>query len=147
MNDHAPEADEAAASPKMKVRPEKPAGPQRAKPVAGKPDHVISPGSGKEVFVGGLPAGTLMRDPDFPEDESLFFVVPEVEGEEGRPPIARKAPGKPGFAFSPFNNKLIDVTGIPPGILVQDPTFPAEEKKLFRIPVATELIVERPPGQ
>ncbi|MGE9270357.1 MAG: hypothetical protein ACQKBU_06095 [Verrucomicrobiales bacterium] len=48
--------------------------------------------------------------------------------------VARPVPGKPGFVFSPFNNKLIDVKGIPSGTLVQDPTYPAEEKKYFRVP-------------
>lgn len=48
--------------------------------------------------------------------------------------VARPVPGKPGFVFSPFNNKLIDVKGIPSGTLVQDPTFSPEEKKYFRVP-------------
>jgi hypothetical protein len=43
-------------------------------------------------------------------------------------------PGKPGFVFSPFNNKLIDVQGIQSGRLVADPTYPASEKKYFRVP-------------
>lgn len=48
--------------------------------------------------------------------------------------VARPVPGKPGFVFSPFNNKLIDVKGIPSGTLVQDPTYSPEEKKYFRVP-------------
>ena len=49
-------------------------------------------------------------------------------------PIARAVPGKPGFVFSPFNNKLIDVQGIARGRLVADPHYPAGEKKYFRVP-------------
>jgi hypothetical protein len=49
-------------------------------------------------------------------------------------PVAKVVPGKPGFVFSPFNKKIIDVKGIPSGTLVQDPTFPASEKKYFRVP-------------
>lgn len=49
-------------------------------------------------------------------------------------PVARPIPGKPGFVFSPFNNKPIDVKGFPPGSLVADPTYPASEKKHFRVP-------------
>lgn len=49
-------------------------------------------------------------------------------------PIARAVPGKPGFVFSPFNNKLIDVQGIASGRLAADPTYPASEKKYFRVP-------------
>lgn len=48
--------------------------------------------------------------------------------------VARPVPGKPGFVFSPFNNKIIDVKGFPPGTLVADPTYPASEKKRFRVP-------------
>ncbi len=48
--------------------------------------------------------------------------------------FANPVPGKPGFVFSPFNNSPIDVRDIPSGTLVQDPTFPASEKKYFRVP-------------
>lgn len=43
-------------------------------------------------------------------------------------------PNQPGFVFSPFSNKIVDVRDIPSGTLVADPTFPAEEKKHFRVP-------------
>lgn len=49
-------------------------------------------------------------------------------------PVARPVPGKPGFVFSPFNNKLIDAKGLPSGTLVADPTYPPSEKKHFRVP-------------
>lgn len=49
-------------------------------------------------------------------------------------PSANPVPGKPGFVFSPYNNKLVDVNGIPSGQLVQDPTYPPAEKKYFRVP-------------
>jgi hypothetical protein len=49
-------------------------------------------------------------------------------------PFANKIPGKPGFVFSPYNNQPIDVRDIPTGTLVQDPTYPASEKKYFRVP-------------
>ena len=48
--------------------------------------------------------------------------------------VAKPVPGKPGFVFSPFDNKIIDVKGIPSGRLVADPTYPASEKKHFRVP-------------
>lgn len=51
-----------------------------------------------------------------------------------RVPVARAVPGRPGFVFSPFNNKLIDVDGIPSGRLVADPHYPMSEKKYFRVP-------------
>jgi len=49
-------------------------------------------------------------------------------------PTARAVPGRPGFVFSPFNNKLVDVEGIKSGRLVADPHYPLEEKKYFRVP-------------
>ena len=49
-------------------------------------------------------------------------------------PPAIALEGKPGFVTSPYNGKIIDVNGIPPGTLVADPTFPTEEKKYFRTP-------------
>ncbi len=49
-------------------------------------------------------------------------------------PVAMKAPGKEGYVLSPFNNKLIDVKGMPSGQLVSDPTYPESAKKFFRVP-------------
>ena len=49
-------------------------------------------------------------------------------------PFASKVPGKEGFVFSPYNKRVVDVRDIPSGTLVQDPTYPASEKKYFRVP-------------
>lgn len=61
---------------------------------------------------------------------------PEPPKPEPKPqiPVARSVPGKPGFVFSPFNNKIIDVKDYPSGTLVADPTYPAADKKYFRVP-------------
>lgn len=48
--------------------------------------------------------------------------------------VANKVPGKDGFVFSPYNNKVVDVRDIPTGTLVQDPTYAPSEKKYFRVP-------------
>ena len=48
--------------------------------------------------------------------------------------FANPVPGKEGFVFSPYNQKLVDVRDIPSGTLVQDPTYTASEKKYFRVP-------------
>lgn len=61
---------------------------------------------------------------------------------ETKPPVekkrdyafASKVPGKEGFVFSPYNNKIIDVRDMPSGTLVSDPTYPESEKKYFRVP-------------
>lgn len=49
-------------------------------------------------------------------------------------PAAEAVPDKPGFVFSPYNNKIIDVREMPSGMLVSDPTFRPSEKKFFRVP-------------
>jgi len=48
--------------------------------------------------------------------------------------FAQKVPGKEGFVFSPYNNKIVDVRDIPSGTLVQDPTYTGNGKGYFRVP-------------
>ncbi len=63
-------------------------------------------------------------------------------GETTKPPVeekrdyavANKVPGKDGYVFSPYNNKLVDVRDIPSGTLVQDPTYTGAGKGYFRVP-------------
>jgi hypothetical protein len=60
-------------------------------------------------------------------------VLPEKRSVEGTAalPYARPVPGKPGFVYSPFDEKfLIDVRGAPPGSVVNDPNA----SKAFRVP-------------
>lgn len=59
---------------------------------------------------------------------------PPVEEKKPDIPVANKVPGKDGYVFSPFNNKLIDVRDIKSGTLVSDPTYPESAKKHFRVP-------------
>ncbi len=49
-------------------------------------------------------------------------------------PVAQVVPGKEGYVLSPFNNRVIDTRDVPSGTLVADPTYPSEEKKIFRVP-------------
>lgn len=49
-------------------------------------------------------------------------------------PTATAIPGKPGYVFSPYNNKTVDVQGIRSGTLVADPHYPATDGKRFRVP-------------
>lgn len=59
---------------------------------------------------------------------------PPVEEKRTEIPVASKVPGRDGYVFSPFNNKLIDVRNIPSGTKVADPTYPESAKKHFRVP-------------
>jgi hypothetical protein len=48
------------------------------------PDRVISPYTGKEVSVEGIPPGSLVTDPDFPMEDQKYFRLPEaVEATDG----------------------------------------------------------------
>ena len=78
---------------------------------------------------------TTQTAPQNPGNDTPPTQAPEPKVESrGDYQFANKVPGKEGFVFSPFNNKVIDVRDIPSGTLVQDPTFPASEKKYFRVP-------------
>lgn len=115
--------------------------PPVAEPVPDKPGFVKSPFSGQIIDVRGIPAGNLVADPMFPAEEKKHFRVPELSPEdeaiakrelfssEGRP-----VPGKPGFIFSPYDNKIIDVTEFKPGDIVADPTAPAGEVRYIKVP-------------
>jgi hypothetical protein len=88
------------------------------------------------VAVGPDPGPPKPQPPKRPDPQPL---LPDPEPEPPAPrkeavPVARAVPGRPGFVFSPFNNKLIDVEGIPSGRLAADPHYPASEKKYFRVP-------------
>lgn len=61
-------------------------------------------------------------------------VTPPIVEKRADYPVASKVPGKEGYVFSPFNNKLIDVKDMPSGTLVSDPTYPESAKKFFRVP-------------
>jgi hypothetical protein len=87
----------------------------------------------------GRPLGSGVLPP-LP-DEIIVFADPD--GDQGQtsgvdgggvPPLANSVPGKAGFVFSPYNNKIVDVRELSTGTLVADPTYPAAERKFFRVP-------------
>jgi hypothetical protein len=140
----------AAASPGSPEEDAAPSGPSKASdrtsvnpkkaPVAAHipgTNQVKSPSTGEAIDVTGVKPGTVMQDPvtgkefTVPEDAQEFEAsqTPDV-------PVGVAVGGKPGMVFSPFNGKIVDVTDIPEGKLVADPTFPASEKKYFRVPPA-----------
>lgn len=114
--------------------------PPVAEPVADQPGFVKSPFSGKIIDVRGIPAGTLVADPMFPAEEKKHFRVPELSPEDQElvaresAPEAKPVPGKAGFIFSPYDNKIIDVTGIKPGDIVADPSAPEGEVRYIKVP-------------
>jgi TPR repeat protein/serine/threonine protein kinase len=75
-------------------------------------------------------------------DEIIMRTGADTPSDKGKPaeparadyPFATKVPQKEGFVLSPYNNKLVDVRNVPSGTLMQDPTYPASEKKYFRVP-------------
>ena len=83
----------------------------------------------KEETAGTTPAETPGGTTTTPPTDT-----PKTETKRTDYQFANKVPGKEGFVFSPYNNKVVDVRDIPSGTLVQDPTYPAAEKKYFRVP-------------
>lgn len=71
---------------------------------------------------------------DAPQEKPKNTTADKPSKNKGDYRFANPVPGKEGFVFSPYNNKLVDVRDIPSGTLVQDPTYPASEKKYFRVP-------------
>lgn len=70
-----------------------------------------------------------------PRDNTESITAPKSETPHKKEySYATPVPGKPGFVLSPYNNKVIDVTGMPKGQLVSDPTYPKSEQKYFRVP-------------
>lgn len=69
-----------------------------------------------------------------PENLPNSEIKPTTPEKKSDYAFANKVPGKDGFVFSPYNNKVVDVRDIPSGTLVQDPTYPPSEKKYFRVP-------------
>jgi hypothetical protein len=133
--------------------------PPVAEPVADKPGFVKSPFSGEIIDVRGIPAGTLVADPMFPAEEKKHFRVPELSPEaqdllaRESAPEGKPVPGKAGFIFSPYDNKIIDVTGIKPGEIVADPTAPPNLVRYIKIPgdkpaiLDPSILIDPPPGE
>lgn len=99
--------------------------------VAANPPEFVEPpsrGDRPEPKPEPGPAPDLKPEPQ-PEPEP-----PVVRPPAGPRPVAIPVPGKDGFVFSPYNNKVIDVKGFAPGALVADPTYPMSERKFFRVP-------------
>lgn len=122
---------------KSGARPDRPKKPAMGSVAPGQPGKAISPYSNQAVDVKGLAAGALVQDPKFPGDESKKFIVPDgVEVDPAERPEAKPVPGKPGVVFSPYNNQMVNVEGFRAGSVVADPTYPASERKYFRVPPA-----------
>lgn len=122
--------------------------PPVAEPVADKPGFVKSPFSGEIIDVRGIPAGTLVADPMYPAEEKKHFRVPELSPEAAdlmareSAPEGKPVPGKAGFIFSPYDNKIIDVTGLKPGEIVADPTAPAGQVRYIKVPGESPKILD-----
>ncbi len=158
---------------KVAERPPAEKKPPIAEPAPGKPGMVLSPYNGKPVDVRGIPAGKLVMDPHFPAAEKKFFRVPEgiphPAGEEGdvgetQPESgnrifdhtlddntvvlaieARPVPGKQGLIFNPFDNTIIDVSGLEPGSVVIDPNSQPDSPRYIGIPGGPEpTVIETP---
>jgi hypothetical protein len=73
-------------------------------------------------------AGRLLNSDESLSPSALGQITP------GDIPVASAIPNSPGMVFSPYNQKIIDVRDLPSRTLVKDPSFPAQDKKYFRVP-------------
>ena len=122
--------------------------PPVAEPVADKPGYVKSPYSGAIIDVRGIPAGRIVADPMFPASEKKHFRTPELGPEQEaiareeamketvrlNGPVAKPVPGREGFFFNPYDNKIVDASGIEPGEVIKDPASPEGEARFFKLP-------------
>jgi hypothetical protein len=147
----AEETKEAPASKPTKAS-ERPAVAEKkipvAEPVADTPGYVKSPFSGQIIDVKGMPGGSVVADPTFPPEAKKHFRLPEMGAEDeaaAREELAKETvrlngpealpvPGKAAFVFSPYDNKIIDVKGIDPGTVIQDPGAPEGTTRYFKTP-------------
>ncbi len=83
--------------------------------------------------VGEIPISPRLRHLFQLKTDSAEVHELVAAAEEQTTPVATRA--SEGMVFSPFNGKVVDVRGIPPGTLVADPTLPPEEKAYFRTPL------------
>ncbi|MES2474427.1 MAG: hypothetical protein V4640_01510 [Verrucomicrobiota bacterium] len=91
----------------------------------------------------GAPTAKLDSPEETPPENPRTRPLPRPEDRKHKPappveaspmPTAVAVEDKPGFVYSPYNSKIIDVRDMPAGTLVGDPNFPPEEKKYFRVP-------------
>lgn len=145
QQEEAPAGKPTKASERPEVAQKK---PWVAEPVADKPGFVKSPFSGTVIDVRGIPAGRLVADPMFPAAEKKYFRIPDMGAEQEEQirqqaaeetvrlngPVAKPVPGKEGFFFSPYDNKIVDANGIEPGEVIKDPGSPEGEARFFKLP-------------
>lgn len=96
----------------------------------------IEPVAGDAASVPKQQAPALPETPQPQPKETAGTHKPEPppSSEQQGYPAATPVEGLNGYVKSPYNDKIIDVRELPSGTLVQDPTYPAEEKKYFRVP-------------
>jgi len=90
------------------------------------PVQDIPPSTSDLANTSRKPPGEPLPDP-LPAPQSTPLPptpppAPEPPKKVAAPEYAKKVPGKPGWIRSPYDNKILDATGIPPGTEVKDPT-------------------------
>lgn len=102
-----------------------------AEAIAGRAGYAYSPYTGESLDVRGKRAGLAMIDVS--DELARKLIVPWVEPELGvNMPYAVPVPGRYGYVFNPFTGKMVDVRGVPEGMVVTDPNGPSPDHR-FRI--------------
>jgi hypothetical protein len=120
----------------QRTKPKKAPQTKTEEQVKPKPETTATeqPKTGSESTAAINPAPPTLNVPVLPSKSTTTTPKPATSPTKPEYPYANKVPGKDGFVFSPYNQKVVDVRDIPSGTLVQDPTYPPADKKYFRVP-------------
>lgn len=87
----------------------------------------------------GTGSGSSQKEPSGVSAKAKASKTTDRGTTERSIPTAEPVPDQPGFVKSPYNGKIVDVTGVPAGIVVDDPGYAPEDKKQFRVPKVADL--------
>jgi len=101
-------------------------------PAGNEPQDALSnqgvPGSGGAAASSSSPARTPapptpapLPDPVPQPTPAPQAPQPPAQNKTGGPEYAKRVPGKPNWIRSPYDGKILDATGFPPGTEVRDP--------------------------
>lgn len=107
---------------------------EKKKEAATKPTKTPANTAGTPPKTGTTPTRSPQNATSPSENESATTPPPPAPTKRPEYKYATKAPGKEGYVLSPYNNKMIEVKGIPSGTLVQDPTYTGAGNGYFRVP-------------
>jgi hypothetical protein len=84
------------------------------------PDIPVNQGNSSAV-VNSTPARPPVFQQPAPLPDPVPSPQPPPQPKPAAPEVAKRVPGKPNWIKSPYDGKILDATGFPPGTEVRDP--------------------------